>query len=562
MGIFERISQDAGARHGDEYDRSARVSHKAQKANITAARAIADIIRSTLGPRSMLKMLLDPMGIIMTNDGNSILREVDVAHPAAKSMIELSRTQDEEVGDGTTSVIVLAGEILKVSEQFFERSIHPTVICQGYMRALEDALSIMESIAVPVDVSTDTTLLDQIVDAAVGTKFSARFGNVIRSLAIQAVRCVAVTDADGRMDVDIKRYARIEKIAGGDIEDSYVLQGCMINKDVLHHKMPRTIVNPRVLLLDCPIEYKKGESATNVEITNEEDFEKLLMIEEAAIKEMCETIISFKPTVVVTEKGVSDLAIHFLVKAGITCLRRLRKTDNNRLAKCTGATIVNKVEEIQESDLGTKCGLYECKKLGDEWWSYFVECDAPEACTILLRGGTRDTLYELARNLNDAMQVARNVVSQPKLLPGGGATEMAVAVALKERAKLVEGVAQFPYAAVSEAFEIIPQTLAENCGVNVIRVVTALRAKHANEASFESNTHTWGVDGHKGELADMAELGVWEPFVVKTQSIKTAIESACMLLRIDDIHSGISKKQAKGPEGPTEEEMKGEEHQS
>merc|ERR1711939_720449 len=500
--------------------------HKAQKANITAARAIADIIRSTLGPRSMLKMLLDPMGIIMTNDGNSILREVDVAHPAAKSMIELSRTQDEEVGDGTTSVIVLAGEILKVSEQFFERSIHPTVICQGYMRALEDALSITESIAVPVDVSTDTTLLDQIVDAAVGTKFSARFGNVIRSLAIQAVRCVAVTDADGRMDVDIKRYARIEKIAGGDIEDSYVLQGCMINKDVLHHKMPRTIVNPRVLPLDCPIEYKKGESATNVEITNEEDFEKLLMIEEAAI----------------------------------TCLRRLRKTDNNRLAKCTGATIVNKVEEIQESDLGTKCGLYECKKLGDEWWSYFVECDAPEACTILLRGGTRDTLYELARNLNDAMQVARNVVSQPKLLPGGGATEMAVA--LKERAKLVEGVAQIPYAAVSEAFEIIPQTLAGNCGVNVIRVVTALRAKHANEASFESNTHTWGVDGHKGELADMAELGVWEPFVVKTQSIKTAIESACMLLRIDDIHSGISKKQAKGPEGPTEEEMKGEEHQS
>merc|ERR1711998_279888 len=322
--------------------------------------------------------------------------------------------------------------------------------------------------------------------------------------------------------------------------------------------MPRTVVEPRVLLLDCSLEYKKGESKTDVEITNEEDFEKLLMIEEAAIKEMCETIISFKPTVVVTEKGVSDLAIHFLVKAGITCLRRLRKTDNNRLAKCTGATIVNKVEEIQESDIGTMCKLFECKKLGDEWWSYFVECEAPEACTILLRGGTRDTLYELARNLNDAMQVARNVVSQPKLLPGGGATEMAVSQALKEKAPSIEGLQQIPYAAVGQALEIIPQTLAENCGANVIRVVTSLRAKHANKEGT-----TWGIDGHKGVLADMAEVGVWEPFVVKSQTIKTAIESACMLLRIDDIHSGIHRKdKSSGPSGPTEEDMKGEEHQS
>jgi T-complex protein 1 subunit gamma len=530
--------------------------NKAQIANITAARAISDIIRSTLGPRSMLKMLLDPMGIIMTNDGNSILREVDVAHPAAKSMIELSRTQDEEVGDGTTSVIVLAGEILKVSTDFFERNIHPTIICQGYMRALEDAIKVMEDIAVEID-SDDNKLLDQIVDAAVGTKFSARFGTVLRTLAIQAVKTVAIPTEDGEMDIDIKRYARIEKIPGGDIEDSYVLSGCMINKDVLHHKMPRNIVNPRVLLLDCPLEYKKGESQTNVEITKEEDFEKMLQIEENCIKEMCDVVIGFKPTVVITEKGVSDLAVHFLVKAGITCLRRLRKTDNNRLAKCTGATIVNKVDEIQESDIGTKCGLYKCEKLGDEWWSYFVECEDPKACTILLRGGTRDTQYETARNINDAMQVARNVLSNPKLLPGGGATEMAISQALKEKAKSVEGIAQIPYAAISEALEIIPQTLAENCGANVIRVVTAMRAKHANKEGS-----TWGIDGHKGTLADMAEIGIWEPFVVKSQSIKTAIESACMLLRIDDIHSGISRKDKGGGGGPTEEQQKGEEHQS
>merc|ERR1712054_718598 len=390
-----------------------------------------------------------------------------------------------------------------------------------------------------------------------GTKFSSRYGAIIRQLAVQAVKTVAHPNEDGEMDVDIKRYARIEKIPGGDLEDSMVLNGCMINKDVLHHKMPRTIVKPRILLLDCPLEYKKGESNTNIEISNEEDFAKLLEIEENFIREQCETIISFNPSVVITEKGVSDLAIHYLVKAGITAVRRLRKTDNNRLAKCCGATIVNKVEEIQESDIGLACNLFECKKIGDEWWSYFVECEAPEACTILLRGGTRDTLYEVARNLNDAMQVARNVVSHPKLLPGGGATEMAVSVALKERAKAIEGVASIPYSAVGEALEIIPQTLAENCGANVIHVVTALRAKHANNEGS-----TWGIDGNTGVLADMAEIGVWEPFVVKAQTIKTAIESACLLLRIDDIHSGISRKEKPGEQKATEQDMKGEEHQS
>merc|ERR1712054_307162 len=214
--------------------------------------------------------------------------------------------------------------------------------------------------------------------------------------------------------------------------------------------------------------------------------------------------------------------------------RRLRKTDNNRLAKCCGATIVNKVEEIQESDIGLECNLFECKKIGDEWWSYFVECQDPKACTILVRGGTRDTQYEIARNLNDAMQVA-----------------------LKVKAAEIEGVASIPYSAVGEALEIIPHTLAENCGANVIRVVTALRAKHANKEG-----PTWGIDGNKGTLADMAEVGVWEPFVVKAQTIKTAIESACLLLRIDDIHSGISRKEKPGEQKATEQDMKGEEHQS
>merc|ERR1719331_3622429 len=465
----------------------------------------------------MLKMLMDPMGgIVMTNDGNAILREITVQHPAAKTMIEIARTQDEEVGDGTTSVIILASEVLGASQQYLEDKMHPTLIISAYRQALEDAIRILEDqVAFDVDINDEKAMI-KVIQSCIGTKFISRWADLACQIALRAVKTV-VMEQDG--EIDTKRYAKIEKIPGGTIEESRVLDGVMFNKDVTHPKMRRRIENPRVLLLDCNLEYKKGESQTNIEMLQEEDFAKILEQEEAYIKKICDDIIAHKPDLVITEKGVSDLAVHYLVKAGITAVRRLRKTDNNRLAKCCGATIVNKVEEIQESDIGLACNLFECKKIGDEWWSYFVECEDPKACTILVRGGTRDTQYEIARNLNDAMQVARNVVCNPKLLPGGGATEMAVAQALREKAASVEGVASIPYSAVAEALEVIPQTLAENCGANVIRVVTALRAKHANKEG-----PTWGIDGHKGSLADMAEVGVWEPYIVKSQTIMTAIE--------------------------------------
>jgi len=383
----------------------------------------------------------------------------------------------------------------------------------------------------------------EIVKSCIGTKFISRWSDLMCRLALEAV--VLVTrDEGGRKDIDIKRYAKIEKIPGGNIEESEVLRGVMINKDITHPKMRRSIENPRILLLDCPLEYKKGESATHVQIQKEEDFAILLKLEEDCIENMCKDIIKFRPDVVFTEKGISDLAQHFLLKNNITAIRRLRKTDNNRIARACGATIVSRTDEINESDIGTGCGLFEIRKIGDEYFTYVTNCRDPKACTILLRGASKDVLNEVERNLMDGMCVARNVVFEPRLVPGGGALEMAVAQALTEKAKTIEGIMQWPYKAAAQALEVIPRTLAQNCGANTIRVLTELRAKHA----APGNT-TWGIDGLTGLAADMRTSGIWDPFAVKSQTIKTAIESACLLLRIDGVVSGLSKRKAGGNQG-------------
>jgi T-complex protein 1 subunit gamma len=483
-------------------------------------------------------------GIVLTNDGNAILREIDVTHPAAKSMIELSRTQDEEVGDGTTSVIILAGEILHLSQPFLEKDIHPTVIVRAYMKALDAAVKIIDELSFPVDID-DREQLMNIINSCIGTKYTSRFGPLMANLALEAVLCVAVQNPDGTREVDIKKYAKIEKIAGGSIEDCRVLKGVMMNKDVVAPgRMRRRVEKPRVMLLDCSLEYKKGENQTNVEITKEEDWATLLKMEEEWIQGVCSTIASFKPDVVVTEKGLSDLATHYLTKAGIVALRRVRKTDNNRIARATGATIVHRVEELREEDIGTGAGLFKVEKLGEEYFTFFVDCEDPKACSIILRGASRDVLNEVERNLHDAMGVARNVVHDPRLLPGGGAVEMAVSRAITEEALKIEGVEQWPFKAIGQALEVIPRTLAQNCGANVIRTLTKLRAKHAESTAAETGGRacTFGIDGNKGTIVDMKELGIWEAYAVKVQSIKTAVESAAMLLRIDDIVSGLSQK--------------------
>lgn len=516
---------------------------KVQLENINAGKTIGDVVRTCLGPRAMLKMLMDPMGgIVMTNDGNAILREITVQHPAAKTMIEIARTQDEEVGDGTTSVIVLAAEVLSVSHQFLEEKMHPTVIIQAYRQALEDAANLLrDKVATPIDMENKGEVR-KVIQSCVGTKFIAKWSDMACDIAMEAVRTVSVQDG-GKREIDIKRYAKVEKIPGGAIEDSRVLRGVMFNKDVTHPKMKRRIENPRILLLDCNLEYKKGESQTNIEIMKEDDFSKILQQEEDFIKKMCEDIIAFKPDLVITEKGVSDLAQHFFNKAGITAIRRLRKSDNLRVARACGATIVNRTDEITEEDIGTGAGLFEVRHIGDEYFTFIEDCKDPKACTILLRGASKDILNEVERNLQDALNVARNLWQDPALVPGGGATEMEVAHLLTQMAKSLNGVIQWPYKAVASALEVIPRTLAQNCGANTIRALTALRAKHALEAEKNVN---WGINGETGELADMSQLGIWEPLSVKLQVYKTAIETAILLLRIDDIVSGSKKRGDQG----------------
>ena len=499
----------------------------------------------------MLKMILDPMGgIQMTNDGNAILREIDVSQPAAKSMIELSRTQDEEVGDGTTSVIILAGEMLAVAEPFLHQNMHPTILVAAYSKALEDAVAIAEKVSFPIDLKDRATML-HIVRSCIGTKFMARFGDLLCNLALNAVLAITIEE-NGAKEIDIKRYARVEKIPGGEMDESTVLDGVMLNKDITHPSMRRRIENPRIVLLDCNLEYKKGESITNIEMTKETDFALVLQQEEAYIKDMCNAIIALKPDIVITEKGISDLAQHFLLKANITCLRRVRKTDNNRIGRAVGAIIANRPEELKEADVGVGCGLFEIKKIGDEYFSYFYKCKDPKAVSIILRGGSKEVLNEVDRNLQDAMAVVRNVIQDARVVPGGGAVEMCIAQGLHEKSKLIQGVQQWPYRAVASAFEVIPRILAQNCGAHAVRILTALRAKHAGGAN-----QNWGIDGNKGVLVDMTELKVWEPLTVKTQTIKTAIESAAMLLRIDDIVTGISKKQQQQAQQQQPEEDEG-----
>merc|ERR1719458_1132614 len=483
---------------------------------------------------------MDPMGgIVMTNDGNAILREITVQHPAAKTMIEIARTQDEEVGDGTTSVIIMAAEVLGISHQFLEEKIHPTVIIQAYRQALEDSVNLLrEKVATPIDL-TDKAAVRKVIQSCVGTKFISKWSDLACDIAMDAVKTVTVESSGGKREIDIKRYAKVEKLPGGAIEDSQVLRGVMFNKDVVHPKMKRKLENPRILLLDCNLEYKKGESQTNMEIMNEGDFSKALEAEETYIKKICDEISAFKPDLVITEKGVSDLAQHFFNKAGITAIRRLRKSDNLRVARACGATIVNRTDEITEEDIGTGAGLFEVRKIGDEYFTFLEQCKDPKACTIILRGASKDILNEVERNLQDAIHVARNIFLNPKLVPGGGAVEMEVSCQLAEKSKSLKGVIQWPYRALANSLEVIPRTLAQNCGANTIRTLTTLRAKHA-----EGDKSSWGINGLTGKLEDMKELGIFEPLAVKLQTYKTAVETAILLLRIDDIVSGSKKKEA------------------
>jgi T-complex protein 1 subunit gamma len=515
----------------------------AQLSNIKASKAVADIIRTSLGPKSMLKMILSQSGsIVMTNDGNAILRELNVAHPAAKSIIELSKTQDEEVGDGTTSVIIIAGEVLTLAEPFLMNKMHPRIIIRGFMKALDDSLNYLGTITKQVDLNNNAQLFE-IIGSSIGTKFIAKWKDLMCDLSLQAIRII-LDETDGRKEVDIRRYIQIEKIPGGDITDCSIVPGVMINKDITHSAMRRKIVNPRVILLDCNLEAQKDNNGGTIDIETAEEWKQAMDEEESVVRKMVDDIIKWKPDLVITEKGLSDEAQQMFVRNGITALRRLRKTINVRIARTTGATIVTRPEEIRESDIGTKCKLFSIDKYGDEYYTTILG-ETPKACTILLRGASKEILSEIERNLQDSLCVTRNVFLNPKLCPGGGASEMALSNYLREKSKTLPGVEQYPYHAVGIAMEVIPRTLIQNCGAEIVRTITNLRAQHA-----DGKNYNFGVNGLTGEIVDMNVLGIWEPYSVKVQTIKTAIECACMLLKIDEIVSGLNKKGDKGDGSP------------
>lgn len=540
---------------------------QAQLSNIEAAKAVADCIRTCLGPRAMLKMLLDPMGgVVVTNDGHAILREIDAVHPAAKTIMEACRTQDEEVGDGTTSVVVLAGEILAAAEPLLSRyQLHPLIIINGLKHGLDLAIKHAEKLYKPIDVGNDEAMLE-LLRTSIGTKLASQWTQLITSMALKAVKTVADYGSSAStattipVSVDIKRFVRVERVPGGLIEESRLVPGVVLNKDILHPSMKRRLDKPRVLLIDCTLEYKKGESQTALEINQGEDFAKYLLLEEQQVKEQCDLIAALKPDLVISEKGISDLAQHHMVQAGITALRRAKKSDLVRLARCTGATVVSRLEDATDSDVGTRASSFYIDKIGDEYFAFIetagdepnISVQTSSACTILLRGPSKDLLQELERNLQDCMADARNLLMNPRLLPGGGATEESIAMALDRFASEIsistEGKGKqegLVLKALSQAIEVIPRTLIQNAGVPVIKAMTELRAKHADPGRVSS----YGINGLNGLVIDMDSASsdatiIWEPASVKVQCLKTAIEAAILVLRVDDIVAAKTKERS------------------
>jgi thermosome len=508
---------------------------EAQKSNIMAAKAVATAVRTTLGPKGMDKMLVDTLGdVVITNDGVTILKEMDIEHPAAKMMVEIAKTQDDEVGDGTTTAVVLAGELLKKAEELLDQEIHPTVIAAGYRAAAEKAMGIMKDMAIKVS-PDDDELLKKIAITAMTGKGSGVARNELAELSVKAVK--AIVDEDGTVDVD---NITVEKKVGGGITDSQLVYGMVIDKERLHPNMPKKVKDAKIALLNTAIEIEKTEVDAKIEITSPDQLQAFLDQEETMLKEMVNKIVSTGANVVFCQKGIDDLAQHFLAKAGVYTIRRIKKSDMEKLARATGGRIVTSIHDLAESELG-RAGLVEEKKIAGDDMTFVVECENPKSVSIILRGGTEHVVDELDRAMEDALRVVGVALEDALLMPGGGAPEIELALRLREYAATVGGREQLAIEAFAEALEIIPKTLAENAGFDQIDTLVALRSSH------EKGIKTAGLDMETGKPTDMQEKGVVEPMRVKTQAINSAAESAVMILRIDDVIA--SKSGGAGGEG-------------
>jgi thermosome len=510
---------------------------EAQKSNIMAAKAVATAVRTTLGPKGMDKMLVDTLGdVVITNDGVTILKEMDIEHPAAKMMVEIAKTQDDEVGDGTTTAVVLAGELLKKAEELLDQEIHPTVIAAGYRAAADKAMEILKDMAIKVS-PDDDELLKKIAITAMTGKGSGVATVELAELTVKAVK--AIVDEDGTVDVD---NITVEKKVGGGITDSQLVYGMVIDKERLHPNMPKKVKDAKIALLNTAIEIEKTEVDAKIEITSPDQLQAFLDQEETMLKDMVNKIVSTGANVVFCQKGIDDLAQHFLAKAGVYTIRRIKKSDMEKLARATGGRIVTSIHDLAESELG-RAGLVEEKKIAGDDMTFVVECENPKSVSIILRGGTEHVVDELDRAMEDALRVVGVSLEDSLLMPGGGAPEIELALRLREYAATVGGREQLAIEAFAEALEIIPKTLAENAGFDQIDALVALRSSH------EKGIKTAGLDMDTGKPSDMQEKGVVEPMRVKTQAINSATESAVMILRIDDVIASKSGGEGGMPGG-------------
>jgi len=511
----------------------------AQGMNLMAARAVAEAVRTTLGPKGMDKMLVDSMGdVVITNDGVTILKEMDIEHPAAKMIVEIAKTQDDEVGDGTTTAVVLAGELLKKSEALLDQDVHPTVIASGYRQAAAKAREILNSLALDVSIKDDTLLREFAVTAMTG-KGAEAVGEKLADLCVRAVK--AVVDENGKVDVeDIK----VEKKVGGTIGDSELIEGIVVDKERIHPNMPKIVKNAKIALLDTPLEIEKTEIDAKIEITSPDQLQSFLDQEEKMLKDMVTKIQKTGANVVFCQKGVDDLVQHYLAKAGIMAARRVKESDLKKLAKSTGARVNTSIDELTKEDLGA-AGTVEERKIGDESMIFVEKCKNPKAVSMILRGGTEHVVDELERAVHDALRVVGVVVEDKKYVVGGGACEVELALRLKEFASTIGGREQLAIEAFAEAMEVIPRTLAENAGLDPIDTLVSLRSKHEGKGAMK----TAGINVFTGEAVDMKKEKVVEPLRVKTQAVSGASEAAVMILRIDDVIAASKLSGGKGGPG-------------
>jgi len=511
---------------------------EAQRNNIMSARIIGEVLKSTLGPRGMDKMLIDSLGdITITNDGAAILDEIEVEHPAAKMMVEIAKTQDDMVGDGTTTAVVLAGELLKKAEELLDQNIHPTIMVSGYRKAVQNAIETINNVAIPVDIE-DRETLKEVAVTAMASKAVGPAKEHLAEIAIDAVKQIAEKRGDRRI-ADIDNIQMIKK-TGKSLFESQLIRGLIIDKEVVHPGMPKKLEDAKTALLDCPLEIEKTEFSAEIRIRDPVQMKAFLDQETKMLKEMVDKIKATGANVVFCQKGIDDMAQHFLAKEGILAARRVKQSDMEKLARATGGRIITDLDDLSPQDLG-EAGIVEERKIGEDKMIFVEKCKDPRSVAVLIRAGLERMVDEAERAMTDALSVVSDVIENNKIVAGGGAVEVEVAKELRDYATKVGGREQLAIEAFADSIEVIPRTLAENAGLEPIDIIVELRAAHEKT----DGQHT-GVNVFTGKIENMHENGVVEPLVVKEQAVKSAAESASMILRIDDVIASTKPKEGMG----------------